>query len=305
MIIKPVAPSRRSLTRNPNVDIHSVKQSGTRSPIKAFTLIELLIVIAIIAILAAILMPVFAQAREKARTTSCLSNLKQISNAVLMYAQDNDEGVVAWTKRIDPTVTSYRQLYWTYLLQPYLKNGGTTPATGVLECPSWSTDKLAKAVGAPDCYNNSAYLDPFLPYSGYYSSYGLVFGVQLEDLNDPTNGFGDGTQTYPYWLSGGSNWTARDSSGPRPDLDITRALGEIVRPTENVLLGDGGTWVKVGSAYYTSITLLGCESAEMHVKGGNFVFFDGHAKWIARNPERYLMQRKDGAWVKKFFYWAE
>jgi len=56
-----------------------------------FTLIELLVVIAIIAILAAILFPVFARAREKARQTSCLSNLKQLSLAILMYAEDYDE----------------------------------------------------------------------------------------------------------------------------------------------------------------------------------------------------------------------
>jgi prepilin-type N-terminal cleavage/methylation domain-containing protein len=58
---------------------------------KAFTLIELLVVIAIIAILAAILFPVFAQAREKARGTSCLSNLKQIGTSLQMYNQDYDE----------------------------------------------------------------------------------------------------------------------------------------------------------------------------------------------------------------------
>ena len=57
----------------------------------AFTLIELLVVIAIIAILAAILFPVFAQAREKARQTSCLSNLKQMATATIMYVQDYDE----------------------------------------------------------------------------------------------------------------------------------------------------------------------------------------------------------------------
>ena len=58
---------------------------------KGFTLIELLVVIAIIAILAAILFPVFAQAREKARSTSCLSNIKQLSMGVAMYVQDYDE----------------------------------------------------------------------------------------------------------------------------------------------------------------------------------------------------------------------
>src|SRR5579862_9180182 len=69
---------------------------NTRGRKTAFTLIELLVVIAIIAILAAILFPVFAQAREEARSISCLSNTKQMALAQLMYAQDYDESIVPW-----------------------------------------------------------------------------------------------------------------------------------------------------------------------------------------------------------------
>src|ERR1051325_3514935 len=92
---------------------------------RAFTLIELLVVIAIIAILAAILFPVFAQAREAARKSSCQSNLKQILSGAMMYAQDYDENMV----------TSYggyqvnngnglKNVYWMGLILPYTKNTG-------------------------------------------------------------------------------------------------------------------------------------------------------------------------------------
>src|SRR5207249_9420658 len=87
---------------------------------RGFTLIELLVVIAIIAILAAILFPVFAQAREKARATTCLSNLKQIALGLRMYVQDYDE--LYPPHRLGPACC-YPQAYtWKAALFPYLKN---------------------------------------------------------------------------------------------------------------------------------------------------------------------------------------
>src|SRR5690349_25011511 len=80
---------------------------------RAFTLIELLVVIATIASLAAILFPVFAQARVKARGISCLSNLKQAGNALAMYTQDFDENTL-------PQRTGAG--YWYIAIQPYIKN---------------------------------------------------------------------------------------------------------------------------------------------------------------------------------------
>lgn len=99
-----------------------------------FTLIELLVVIAIIAILAAILFPVFAQAREKARAISCLSNSKQIGTAQMMYLQDFDETFgTAWGENATN--------HFITGLQPYIKNSFgviTNPAsaTGAWQCPN-------------------------------------------------------------------------------------------------------------------------------------------------------------------------
>ena len=78
-----------------------MRGNRTRPRFGAFTLIELLVVIAIIAILAAILFPVFAQARESARKTTCLSNLKQLGLGMIMYSTDYDEQAVPWNLRLN------------------------------------------------------------------------------------------------------------------------------------------------------------------------------------------------------------
>ena len=98
---------------------------------RAFTLIELLVVIAIIAILAAILFPVFAQARAKARQATCISNLKQLGTAGMMYAQDYDETLPIG---YDQYIVGNNNMagWWIGKIQPYVKN------LGIFDCPSSS-----------------------------------------------------------------------------------------------------------------------------------------------------------------------
>src|SRR3569833_2824505 len=135
---------------------------------RAFTLIELLVVIAIIAILAAILFPVFAQARESARQSACLSNMKQIGNGLLMYLQDFDEtfpppdyGTAPPTSAFSFATPGGQQAFtWCDVLQPYVKN------LPVFKCPSDASGPFllggTPVPGAPLSYglNQYFYYDP-------------------------------------------------------------------------------------------------------------------------------------------------
>ena len=112
---------------------------------RGFTLIELLVVIAIIAILAAILFPVFAQARNAARKTTCISNLKQLALGQLMYIQDYDERLTAWANGgvNDSWAQSNGTGWFMNQTQPYLKN------TGVHACPNDTRSASGNGVCAP------------------------------------------------------------------------------------------------------------------------------------------------------------
>jgi len=138
---------------------------------RAFTLIELLVVIAIIGVLSSIFVPVFAQAREKARQSTCASNLKQLGAAFTMYAQDYDDTTVV-TQYAEgggpPSVDGKR---WPQLLAPYVK------MRAFVLCPSADYDRpVTGTVTYRDCIENPAGSGGFNDYYyGLYPSYGYNF----------------------------------------------------------------------------------------------------------------------------------
>src|ERR1051326_6106565 len=124
----------------------------------AFTLIELLVVIAIIAILAAILFPVFAQAREKARSISCVSNLKQMGLGWTMYCQDYDEvfpGMWQWSPQA------------IYAHSPYIYPPGWTNAQADSSCETCPYVKNNQVYACPDRMTNL--------YGDTYGGYGIAY----------------------------------------------------------------------------------------------------------------------------------
>lgn len=236
---------------------------------KAFTLIELLVVIAIIAILAAILFPVFAQAREKARQSAGISNLKQINLATLQYLQDYDEtffptaterqAPAALTAKADVAIFSYRNR-----IAPYVK-----------------TDAIYKDLSAPD------------------------WGAQGTDWDVPGNYF---PTDYGFHLNEGkiaplaNNQAAKYAGTGTIDLrdfgvNDDTPLGTISKPANFILFADANRYDTAKKTYNPSrgglypqpyaFSVSGqSRPAIRHVGGTNYGYADGHVKWVKTTADQ-------------------
>jgi prepilin-type N-terminal cleavage/methylation domain-containing protein len=156
----------------------------TMNSTQAFTLIELLVVIAIIAILAAILFPVFAQAREKARQATCQSNEKQIGLALLQYTQDYDERFP-----IEVYGSATDQLDWSARLHAYAGTETQVGAIGQAKNPSYYVcpdDSIVRPFGTPRTYALTTNLinSQNQPINGNYNN-GYWPGYNLSQLASP------------------------------------------------------------------------------------------------------------------------
>lgn len=227
------------------------RQTGFALIQSAFTLIELLVVIAIIAILAAILFPVFAQAREKARQTTCLSNMKQLGLAMMQYNQDYDEKF---------TGSGYYGQGWAELVIPYVKSAG------VYKCPDDS---------------RAPYNPTWQPYVISYAANSVVLkpnktvianAMSLAQLNSPSNTvlIFEGDQAWAGYV------------GPGTPDSYKAGIGNFSR-----LNGDDQSLVGDGSANYYSVPV----NVARHVRGtanngiihsgqNTFLAADGHVKFL-------------------------
>jgi len=230
-----------------------------RRPATGFTLIELLVVIAIIAILASILFPVFAQAREKARQTSCLSNVKQIALAMNMYAQDSDETYPPGRYRFN----NNDAWTWDHYIGPYAqKSGAVVYGQGnnpYLFCPSDTT--VRNGTSNPRSYA--------IPMSGVANADMAWKGETYSGSNNE------------FYITEG------------------RALAEFQAPASTILVAEAplrdnrignNTDFRVISPGPVPGNSVSTQSRDLpgnkplHSGGWNYAFADGHAKWF--RPEQ-------------------
>ena len=277
-----------------------------RLKLRAFTLIELLVVIAIIAILAAILFPVFAQARAKARQISCISNEKQIALGFMQYVQDYEETAPLFRVVTNNNWWTAGVTNWKDGIYPYVKNGGRPYNNG----QAYTTEGNGGVFACPE---NSA------TWSGepvWWNPYTLPGGTR-------SDGVGDESTRYPRGYAVNSDAGVNENGasgkfwpcvGDGNCSNNTGAFAMLQNTSGTIMIAETRMPFPDTNSEFSSYhcTLLGRpvgEAATSCVQGHhggftNVVFFDGHAKsvrateavkqdmWGAYGPKGYSASTK-------------
>jgi prepilin-type N-terminal cleavage/methylation domain-containing protein/prepilin-type processing-associated H-X9-DG protein len=251
---------------------------------KGFTLIELLVVIAIISILAAILFPVFAQARDKARAASCLSNMKQLGIALNMYQQDYD-GAMMQTTSENPIL----KIHWSWVLQPYVKN------VGIFVCPS-DPAPVTPSTPCTDGKLIGINCDAQVPKFSYINNYNVI---PAHDWIPPVESAFDEPANMIVLTERRStmNDPAKTKIGQWKGVSAFIGTGGVSVGSGQICPGDPYRYATPSDAY---AGLLGKKDKpeivrvqwDRHNMGANYTFSDGHAKWFrfeqTLNPDNFL-----------------
>ncbi len=297
-----------------------MNQSISKRPkSSAFTLIELLVVIAIIAILAAILFPAFARARENARKTSCMSNMKQMGLGIIQYAQDYDEKYPQGYFYKDNAGDTQGYVQWSGSVRPYLKSDQ------LFVCPSDPSGGLPPTNPHDPTYSFSPSTPPVdaqVPRISYSANAALL--PRKRSSTDGTNTVSlaaveNTAQTIMIAEFNNNSACVNDTSTGQTTPGFKNKSH---RPTNAYMTSGGGAWngqsaADVAMASVSAMTPARAQQAqdackapgygggqphisyidfEKHLGGSNYTFADGHAKWHrieqTLSPDNFMWGKK-------------
>jgi len=238
---------------------------------KGFTLVELLMVIAIIAILAAMLLPALSKARERARQAVCMSNLKQIGLGITMYANDYD---MFFPNPYPSSHTQYtfHEVYgpgspggkgsadilvkegYVNVKDKHSKSGG-----GVYRCPSWRITNTWAMISNPGGYQ------------WYWNTYGIWYA-----------------RWFPYRSNGRILTWVGDNSAWTRNYNVEK-LTQVKKPSKVMMIFDSDAETNDSCCYYGGPDLYPDQffSACRHLSGKNYLMVDGHGEWVSNTEARY------------------
>jgi prepilin-type N-terminal cleavage/methylation domain-containing protein/prepilin-type processing-associated H-X9-DG protein len=265
-----------------------------RKASRGFTLIELLVVIAIIAILAAILFPVFAQARAKARAITCISNLKQVGMGAMMYSQDYDEIILPERMSYaDSEVGTYQGTvrdwarYWPYIVQPYTKNFKITacPDYPTPDALFWASNPEGTRIGGTMAINDEM------------STWDNLTVTQAQ-IDSPAGKvlFADSAFVYDATISGGP-WGASGLAGYQKFLSNPDDYSLYTKMSAGAMFRGEvwNNWVTTSAPGDLHVPPVPIHQGTCDVS-----FFDGHAKAI-KLSQHWLQNPADWATDKDYF----